>query len=116
MSTDFFLQSKYIYKQIEIHLKEVVELYKEFIELVESQEQDTPTSIKYNKEDDINFLMKTRDEYHEKLKQISFFKDFVNRKIVCNCNHNFIKDSIDISSELSQEIEYCEICEYTKFS
>jgi hypothetical protein len=39
-----------------------------------------------------------------------------NRKIICNCSHNFIKDSIDISSELSQEIEYCDICEYTKFS
>ena len=30
------------------------------------------------------------------------------------CEHNFVKDSIDISPDESQEIEYCTFCEYTK--
>jgi hypothetical protein len=30
-----------------------------------------------------------------------------------NCNHNFIKDLIDITPDYSKEIIYCEICEFT---
>ena len=110
MSIDYFLQSKSIYNQIEFNLKNIVDLYEEFIELTNNEE----TTMKYNKEDDIKFLQITKYEYQEKIKQVSFFKEFINKKIVLNCEHNFVKDTIDISSELSQEIEYCIYCEFTK--
>ena len=110
MSVDYFLQSKHIYKQIECHLKEIIEIYNEFIELTETQE----SIVKYNKDDDIKFLLKTKEEYIEKIKQIGCFKEFVNQKIIDKCDHNFVKDTIDVSPDLSKQIEYCSNCEYTK--
>ena len=110
MSIDYFLQSKHIYKQIEYNLKEIIELYKEFIELTESQEN----IVKYSKEQDIQFLIKTKEEYNEKVKNIGFFKDFIKQKMMDCCQHNFVKDEIDISPEKSQQIEYCSICDFTK--
>ena len=33
----------------------------------------------------------------------------------CNkCNHQFIKDLIDINPDFSKEITYCTLCGYTK--
>ena len=110
MSIDYFLHSKHIYKQIEYNLKEIIELYKEFIELTESQEN----VVKFDKEFDIQFLINTKEEYYQKIKQIGFFKDFIKQKIISCCAHNFIQDVIDISPEKSQQIEYCSICEFTK--
>ena len=110
MSIDFFLHSKKIYKQIEFNLKDIVHLYEEFIELTESEE----ITCAYNKDEDIHFLKNVKNDYNERIKQIKFFKDYVNRKIIGMCEHNFVKDSIDISPDESQEIEYCTFCEYTK--
>jgi hypothetical protein len=109
MSVDFFLQSKKIYKHIEHNLREIVELYKEFIELTENEEGDAP----YSKDNDILFLKKKICEYEEKISEIHNFKDYINTKIVSLCNHNIVEDSIDISPDLSQEIKYCTHCEYT---
>ena len=109
MSVDFFLQSKNIYKHIEHNLKDIVELYKEFIELTENEEEN----VCYDKERDINFLKKMICDYEKKIRDIHNFKDYVNTKIVSLCNHNVVEDSIDISPDLSQEIKYCTQCEYT---
>ena len=109
MSIDFFLQSKNIYKHIENNLKEIVELYKEFIELTENEEENEG----YNREKDILFLNNMKCDYEEKIKKIRSFKDYVNTKIVTLCNHNFVEDSIDISPDLSKNIKYCSNCEYT---
>ena len=111
MSIDYFLHSKNIYKQIEFNLKEIVELYKEFIEITDAKEEGV---IKYKKEYDIQLLKRTKKEYEEKIKELSFLKEFINEKIMNNCSHNFVKDSIDISPDLSQEIEYCTFCELSK--
>ena len=109
MSIDFFLQSRKIYRCIEYNLKEIVELYKDFIELTENEEEDAPY---YNKENDIEFLKRKKLDYEEKIKEIRDFKCFINTKIVSLCNHNMVDDSIDISPDLSKDIKYCTHCEY----
>jgi len=109
MSVDFFLQSKKIYKHIEYNLKDIIELYNEFIELTEKEEGDVP----YNKENNILFLKKKICEYEEKINEIHHFKDYINTKIVILCNHNIVNDLIDITPDVSQTIKYCTICEYT---
>ena len=109
MSVDFFLQSKKIYKHVEQNLREIVELYKEFVELTVNEEGDVLCS----KENDILFLKKKICEYEEKINEIHHFKNYINTKIVSLCNHNIVNDSIDISPDLSQEIKYCTHCEYT---
>jgi hypothetical protein len=68
------------------------------------------------------------NDIEEKSKNFFFFKkeikNFVNdikTEILTlkldyqnNCNHNFIKDLIDIDPDQSREIEYCIRCEFTK--
>ena len=110
MSIDYYLQSKRVYKNISYHLKEIVELYNEFIELTKDEEN----LYNYNKEADITNLEKLKTTYQDKLKELSFFKDYVNNKITDLCNHEFTEDSIDITPDTSQNITYCNKCEYTK--
>lgn len=110
MSIDYFLHSKHIYKQIEYNLKEIIELYEEFIELTKNQEN----VVKFDKELDVQYLIKAKEEYNQKIKQIGFFKDFIKQKLMDCCEHHFVKDVIDISPEKSQQIEYCSICQFTK--
>ena len=38
----------------------------------------------------------------------------IKQKMIDCCQHNFVKDEIDISPEKSQQIEYCSICDFTK--
>jgi hypothetical protein len=109
MSVDFFLQSKKMYRCIEYNLKEIIELYKEFIELTENEEE----TVCYDKKRDINFLNEMKNDYEEKIKNIHYFKDYVNSKIVSLCNHNIVEDTIDKSPDSSQNIKYCTNCEYT---
>jgi hypothetical protein len=73
----------------------------------------------------INFII---NDIEEELKIKFFFikeiKNFINdikKEILTlkldyqnNCNHNFIKDLVDIDPDRSCEIEYCIICEFTK--
>ena len=110
MSVDYYLQSKKVYKNISYHLKEIIDIYSEFIELTKDEEN----LYNYNKEADIMNLLKIKTSYEDKLKELSFFKGFVNDKIIALCNHEFIEDSIDITPDTSQNITYCSKCEYTK--
>ena len=110
MSVDYYLQSRNIYKNLTGHLKEIIELYDEFIELT----QNEPNVKTYNKEDDIKTLAIFKSEYEEKLRQLIFFKDFVNQKIANLCEHTLVNDSIDITPDSSKEITYCSKCEYNQ--
>lgn len=110
MSIDYYLHSKKTYKNISYHLKEIINLYSDFIELT----KDEDNLYNYNKEEDITNLLKIKTGYEDKLKELSFFKDFVNNKITLLCNHEYVHDSIDITPDTSQNITYCEKCEHTK--
>ena len=79
-----------------------------------SATKDEENKFNYNKEKDITTLQKIKTDYEDKLKELSFFKRFVNDKIIALCNHEFIEDSIDITPDTSRNITYCNNCEYTK--
>lgn len=112
MSIDYYLQSKKVYRNIRYHLKEIIDIYSEFIELTKAEEN----KYNYNKEEDITTLQKIKTDYEDKLNEIFFYKDFVKSKITQLCNHEFIEDSIDITPDTSQNITYCNKCEYTKLN
>ena len=38
MSIDYYLQSKKVYRNIRYHLKEIIDIYSEFIELTKAEE------------------------------------------------------------------------------
>ena len=42
---------------------------------------------------------------------INFYNKIINDKIIDCCPHEFIEDDIDISTDKSQRIIYCSICE-----
>jgi len=110
MSVDYYLQSRNIYKHLTCHLKEIIELYDEFIELT----QNEPNVKTCNKDDDIKTLTIFKSEYEEKLRQLVFFKDFVNQKIQSLCEHTLVNDLIDITPDTSTNITYCSKCEYNQ--
>ena len=40
--------------------------------------------------------------------------DFFSKYLQTSCNHYFVEDYIDIDLDRSQQIIYCQYCEYTK--
>jgi hypothetical protein len=42
------------------------------------------------------------------------FQEVLQNAIEKQCEHQFVKDLIDINPDTSQTIEYCEICGFTK--
>lgn len=110
MSVDYYLNSKKIYRNLSYNLKQIIELYSEFIELTENEED----ICNYNKDEDIKTLLTIKNNYEDKLREITFFKGFVTNKIYESCEHDFVQDTIDITPDSSKEITYCSLCEYTK--
>lgn len=110
MSVDYYLNSKKIYRNLSYNLKQIIELYSEFIELTENEED----MCNYNKDEDIKTLLTIKNNYEDKLREITFFKGFVTNKIYELCEHDFVQDTIDITPDSSKEITYCSLCEYTK--
>ena len=64
MSIDYYLQSKKTYKNISYHLKEIIDIYNDFIEITKEEEN----KYNYNKEQDIKTLQKIKNNYEDKLK------------------------------------------------
>jgi hypothetical protein len=44
-------------------------------------------------------------------KYLEFIQTHINKKIIDQCNHEFIEDDIDLSPDRSMKIIYCKICE-----
>lgn len=110
MSVDFLLQSKYKYKQIEYHINEILHLYNEFIELVENDDSVNPEC----KIVIINKLENDEYKYQSTKEELQVLTVFSENELKTICNHNYVKDLIDITPDLSREIEYCTLCEHTK--
>ena len=107
MSFDYFLSSKKIYENILNDLTNACDNYQDL--LMKSQYE------RFNEEYDLYF-----SNLKQNMKTIIKCKLHVREQInICNkklqslCEHKFVDDSVDITPETSQNIRYCEICEYT---
>ena len=67
--------------------------------------------------EDANFL--NLDAFKDLIKldhqQIRTKHDKICKKIYNNCQHEFVKDLVDITPDKSQHISYCKFCEMTEF-
>jgi hypothetical protein len=55
-----------------------------------------------------------KKNYEQEIEAINTLVQVANDKMVSCCQHDFVKDTIDIDCEKSQNITYCTICEYTQ--
>jgi hypothetical protein len=111
---DFFLKLDKIQKNIECNLSYLVENYDELIDVTKNNDMkdelleyngDIKTNNEYK-----NSIVEKRNIYKKKLMEVNKFNHFIKDTLFDVCNHRFVKDNIDITCELSQEIHYCEIC------
>lgn len=109
MSFDYFLSSKKIYENILINFQDIIDNYQDLLTKNVSeygcfhQEIDLYFS---NHKQNIQTIVKLKLHVREQM-------NLCNEKMQSLCEHKFVDDSIDISPDTSQNIRYCEICEYT---
>jgi hypothetical protein len=109
MSLEYYLLARKKYENIIEHLKSVIEHFEDIFSYT--------SDLDINEYEDIVDIYNPRchsDHIKSKLKCVSHLKNLCERKIKQLCVHDFVKDSIDITPERSQNITYCKICEYTK--
>lgn len=109
MSFDYFLSSKKIYENILNDLNNIVNNYDVLLTKYVSEYGC------FHQEIDLYFsnnlqTIKTLVDYK---KSITEQLRICNEKMQSLCEHKFVDDSIDITLDKSQNIRYCEICEYT---
>jgi len=59
-------------------------------------------------------MLTIKEKYEREIEDINTLIKVANDKMVSCCQHDFVKDTIDIDCEKSQNITYCTICEYTQ--
>ena len=111
---DFFLKLDKIQHSIEYHLSAVVDNYEDLITVIPNNVIKDKL-LEYNcdnkaKNDYKNSIVEKRNIYKKKLMKVKNFNHFIKDTLFDICDHHFVKDSIDINCELSQDIHYCEIC------
>jgi hypothetical protein len=109
MSLEYFLLSRKIYQKILNEINQVISTYDELLELTDEHRFDIDDEL-YNTivpDKNSNILIKNKNH-------ILRLRDICDKNIEHLCQHDFEQDSIDITSEKSQTIEYCTICGYTK--
>lgn len=108
MSVEYYLLCKKKFENIIANLTEIIENYENIFSCTEE----------LDKADAEYFLNKfkplhSKEQLNIRLNHAQYCKNYCNRKIQQICVHEFIKDTIDITPEISQNITFCRICEYT---
>ena len=111
---DFFLKLEKIHKNVECDLSELVDQYQQLISLnknnsIKEELMKYNPDIKDNNEY-INSIFENKNVYKNQLMKVKRFHQFVKQALFDVCDHHYVKDNIDITCEISQEIHYCEIC------
>jgi hypothetical protein len=101
MDIIYFLSSKKRLQKVLSHLNEIKLTYCE---------------IQLEINDGINdeYINDEINEYDKKIIELELTIEHLTRFICDKCEHNFVKDVIDITPDKSQNITYCTICEYTR--
>jgi len=109
MSLEYFLLSKKIYQKILNEINNIISVYDNLLELTDEHRFGIEDEM-YNTIDPDN----NRDIFIKNKQHILLLRDICDKNIERLCDHDFEKDSIDISPDISKTIEYCTICGYTK--
>ena len=101
MDINYFLSTKKKLQRILAYLHEIKMTYYE---------------IQMEKNDCLNceYIEEQVNEYMKKINEHDLIIEQLNELIYSNCQHEFVEDIIDLSTDRSKQITYCRICEYTK--
>lgn len=105
MTPDVFFLFKKRINAIKYHMLEITSIYTEIISNKEIY--DIPN-------DEMLKMENMKKNYEQEIEAINTLVQVANDKMVSCCQHDFVKDTIDIDCEKSQNITYCTICEYTQ--
>ena len=105
MTPDVFFLFKKRLNAIQYNLLEITSIYNEIISNNEIYDIPANEMLK------MSYIKKN---YEQEIENIKTLVQVANDKMVSCCQHDFVKDTIDIGCEKTQNITYCTICEYTK--
>jgi len=95
------------YEFIQTNLQEIIDMCLELENLLTDSSADP---------EDVNFLNlgPFKDLIKLDHQQIRSKHEKICKKIYNNCQHEFVKDLVDITPDKSQHISYCKFCEMTE--
>jgi len=109
MSVHYFLYASSKHKLLINSLEEIIDIYDAII-----NEAKTQPDSNYNKEDDILLFESLKQQYKTQLYETDVYYKTLKNMSQTVCEHNYTIDTIDITPEKSNQIEYCMICGHTK--
>jgi len=112
MSLDFYLKLKNQYNLLIFSIDEIICNYREIINISYNERLQSN-----NKEEVTNFIsncINIKNVYQKHKENIQVMQRETDIKIANMCNHEYIRDTIDIDPDRSREIYYCKICGITK--
>jgi hypothetical protein len=104
MTPDVFFLFKKRLNAIQYNLLEITSIYTDIIS--NSEIYDIPANEMFKIEN-------MKKKYEQEIEDINTLVQGANKKMVSCCQHDFVKDTIDIGCEKTKNITYCTICEYT---
>ena len=111
MSINYFLYSKSQHEIVNMHLKEIIDIYEKLIENLKTNFKKEEV---FNKKEEIKLYETIRDKYEQELIENMQYCDTLKDLSYATCKHNYVTDMIDVSPDKSEYIEYCDICLHTK--
>lgn len=105
MTPDTFFLFKKRLNAIQYNLLEITSIYDDIISKNEIYDISSSEMLE---------ISNIKKKYEREIEHINSLIKCANTKMVACCQHDFVKDTIDIDCEKSQNITYCTICEYTK--
>jgi hypothetical protein len=105
MTPDVFFLFKKRLNAIQYNLLEITSIYNDII--ANNKIYDIPC-------DEMAKIEQLKKNYELEIEDINTLIQVANDKMVSCCQHDFVKDTIDVDCEKSQTITYCTICEYTR--
>ena len=104
MTPDVFFLFKKRLNEIQYNLLEITSIYTDIIS--NSEIYDIPAN-------EMLKIETMKNKYEQEIEDINTLVQGANNKMVSCCQHDLVKDTIDIGCEKTKNITYCTICEYT---
>jgi hypothetical protein len=104
MTPDVFFLFKKRLNAIQYNLLEITSIYDDIISKNEIYDMSSSELLE---------ISKIKEKYEREIEDINALIKGANEKMVSCCQHEFVKDTIDISCDKSQNITFCSICEFT---
>ena len=106
MDINYFLLLKDKYTSMLSNINDIIEICKEINEYAKENilNNERELYILFNSDANMEIFL-------ERKKQIKNLKKICNQYIYYLCNHEFVRDDIDIDPDKSNTIYYCRLCE-----